>query len=65
MTLPFRGVSNVVVLEEFPPKLKDPGNLSTPYMVYKVRIDRVLCDLGASISLMPYSIFQNLSLGEL
>jgi len=34
-------------------------------MVGQVRIDRALCDLGAIVSFMPYSIFQKLSLGEL
>ena len=29
------------------------------------QVNRALCDLGASDSLMPYSIFQKLGLGEL
>jgi len=64
-TLPFGGVRNVVVPEEFLPKPKDPGSFPVPCMVGQVRIDRALCDLGISISLMPYSIFQKLGLDKL
>ena len=56
-TLSFRGVSNVVIPEDFPPKPKDPGRSSAPHMVGQVRIDRALCDLVASVSLIPYPIF--------
>ena len=34
-------------------------------MIESVRINRILCDLGSSVSLMPYSIFKRLGLGEL
>ena len=64
-TLPFGGVRNVVVTEEFPPELRDLGSFSIPCMSSQVMIDRALCDLGASVSLMPYPIFQKLGLGEL
>jgi len=49
----------------FPPKLPDPGSLSIPYVVGKVKIERALCDLSASISLMSYSLFHKLHLGPL
>lgn len=48
-----------------PPKLKDPGNFSIPCVIGKFVIDRALCDLGASVSLMPLSIRERLKLGEL
>jgi len=41
----------------FPPKLSDPGSFSIPCVVTKVEIKRGLCDLGASVSIMPYSLF--------
>ena len=56
-TLPFEGMSNVGLPEEFPHKRKDPGSFFIPFMVGKVRIDRALCDLSASVSLMLYSVF--------
>jgi len=33
--------------------------------VGKVEIERTLCDLGASVSLMPYSLFHKFHLGTL
>ena len=49
----------------FPPKLSNLGSFSIPYVVGKVEIERALCNLGASISLMPYSLFHRLYLGLL
>jgi len=34
-------------------------------MIGSVSIDRALCDLGSSVSLMPFFIFKRLGLGEL
>jgi len=33
-------------------------------MTRSVSIDRALCDLGSSVSLIPYLIFKRLGLGE-
>ena len=49
----------------FPPKLLDPGSFSLTCIVGKVEIERGLCDLGASVSIMPYSLFHKLHLGPL
>ena len=51
---------SVVVLNQLPTKLKDPGSFSIPCIIGNVSIDRALCDLGSSVSLMPYSIFKRL-----
>ncbi|XP_050889221.1 uncharacterized protein LOC127094428 [Lathyrus oleraceus] len=48
-----------------PPKLKDPGSFSIPCVIGKFVIDKALCDLGASISLMPLSICERLKMREL
>jgi len=56
---------SVVVLNQFPAKLKKPGRFCIPCMIESVSIDRALCDLGSSVSLMPYSILKRLGLGEL
>jgi len=56
---------SVVVLNQLPTKLKDPGSFSIPCIIGNVSIDRVLCDLGSSVSLMPYSMFKRLGLGKL
>ncbi|XP_021718851.1 uncharacterized protein LOC110686541 [Chenopodium quinoa] len=52
-------------MNKMPTNLKDPKNFSIPYAVNKMQIDNALCDLGASASLMPYSVYQRLELGEL
>ncbi|XP_074293573.1 uncharacterized protein LOC141620659 [Silene latifolia] len=48
-----------------PNKLEDPGSFSIPCSIQGVAIKRALCDLGASVSLMPLSIFKRLDLGDL
>jgi len=49
----------------FSPKLPNPGIFYIPCAVRNVEIERALCDLGASVSLMPYSLFYKLHLGPL
>jgi len=56
---------SVVVQSKLPTKLKDPISFSIPCFIGNVGIDRALCDLGSSVSIMPYSIFKKLDLGEL
>jgi len=46
----------------FAPKLPDLGSFSIPCIMGKVKIERALCDLGASVSIMPYSLFHKLHL---
>ena len=48
-----------------PPKLKDPGSFSIPCVIGKFVIDKALCNIGASISVMPLSICKRLNMGEL
>jgi len=36
-----------------------------PCVVRKVKTERALCDVSASVSLMPYSMFHTLHLGPL
>ncbi|CAM8975217.1 unnamed protein product [Rhodiola kirilowii] len=47
-----------------PPKLGDPGSFSISCYIGGVKIERAMCDLGASISLMPYSLCKKLNIGE-
>ena len=48
-----------------PPKLKDPGSFSIPCHIGNVFIDKALCDLGASVSVMPSSVCAKLNMGDL
>ena len=56
---------SAIIQNNMPPKLKDPGSFSIPYLIGKFVIDKEPCDLGASISLMPLSICKKLNMGEL
>ena len=56
---------SAVIQNKLPPKLKDPGSFTIPCTIGTCGIDKSLCDLGASINLMPLSIFQKLGMGEL
>ncbi|XP_075080547.1 uncharacterized protein LOC107806844 [Nicotiana tabacum] len=50
---------------KLPQKLKDPGSFTIQISIGKHAVGRALCDLGASINLMPLSVFRQLGLGEL
>lgn len=49
---------STIILRKFPPKLKDPGSFTLPYTIGNSYFDKCLCDLGANINLMPYSILR-------
>ncbi|XP_070017086.1 uncharacterized protein LOC142172439 [Nicotiana tabacum] len=53
------------VQSKLPPKLKDPRSFTIPLSLGKQEVGRTLCDLGASINLMPSSLFKKLGLGVL
>ncbi|GKE74933.1 DNA-directed DNA polymerase [Tanacetum coccineum] len=55
---------SVVLLNKIPSKEKDPGSFTIPCDIGQLHIDNALAGLGASISLMPYSMYKKLSLGE-
>ena len=55
----------MVSLTNLPKKLDDPGKFSIPCATGKVQFDHALCDLGASVSIMPKSIFEKIGVGEL
>ncbi len=49
---------------KLPPKLKDLGSFTIPCNIGESYCGKALCDLGASINLMPKSIFKMLGIGE-
>ncbi|XP_070035756.1 uncharacterized protein [Nicotiana tomentosiformis] len=51
------------VQNKLPQKLKDPGSFTIPVQIGNINVGRALCDLGASINLMPLSLFKQLGLG--
>ncbi|GJZ08116.1 reverse transcriptase domain-containing protein [Tanacetum coccineum] len=56
---------SAVILKKLPEKLRDPGKFLIPCDFPKIVECLALADLGASINLMPLSIWKKLSLPEL
>ncbi|KAA3483471.1 Transposon Ty3-I Gag-Pol polyprotein [Gossypium australe] len=55
---------SVILQNRLPQKLKDPGSFTIPCLIGSLNIDSALADLGASINVMPYSLFKRLGLGK-
>ncbi|KAI3450351.1 hypothetical protein Pfo_007016 [Paulownia fortunei] len=53
-----------ILQKKLPQKWKDPGSFTLPCTIGGPLFDKVLCDLGASINLMPLSVFRKLGIGE-
>ncbi|XP_076948274.1 uncharacterized protein LOC143620464 [Bidens hawaiensis] len=64
-TVPLNRECSAVVLNKVPEKLPDPGVFTIPCLFGRDTSCQALADLGASINLMPYSLFEKLGLGEL
>ncbi|XP_016647056.1 PREDICTED: uncharacterized protein LOC107880294 [Prunus mume] len=56
---------SAVLLHKLPPKKKDPGSFNISCTIGNSNFKNALIDLGASINLMPISIFQRLGQGDL
>ncbi|GJZ79726.1 reverse transcriptase domain-containing protein [Tanacetum coccineum] len=54
--------SSAMIQNKVPPKLGDPGSFLIPCNFNKTFSCNALADLGASINLMPYSLYAKLSL---
>ncbi|XP_070030010.1 uncharacterized protein [Nicotiana sylvestris] len=53
------------IVNTMAPKLKDPDAFTIPYTIGSADLAKALCDLGASINLIPYSVFKTLGIGQL
>ncbi|XP_062088503.1 uncharacterized protein LOC133795067 [Humulus lupulus] len=56
---------SAVLQKKLPPKCKDPGTFTIPCTIGNKRIERCMLDLGASINVMPFSIYASLNLDPL
>ncbi|XP_061355338.1 uncharacterized protein LOC133299855 [Gastrolobium bilobum] len=56
--------SSAITQKNLPSKLKDPGIFSIPCTIGSMTKERVLCDLGASINVMPLSMMKKLGITE-
>ena len=43
----------VIIQRKLPPKLNDPESFTIPFSIGGCTFNKVLCDLGANINLMP------------
>jgi len=64
-SVPLSGECSEVVTNTLPEKLSDPRVFTIPCLFGSNLESRPLADLGASINLMPYSLYEKLGLGEL
>ena len=55
---------SAILQNKLPPKMKDPGVFTIPCSIGLVKVGRALCDLGASINLMPLSMMKKLGCGQ-
>ncbi|XP_057790856.1 uncharacterized protein LOC131007965 [Salvia miltiorrhiza] len=62
--LPQKNVS-VVLQRKLPQKCRDPGMFTIPCIIGNKTVERAMLDLGASINVMPYSVYKDLQLGPL
>jgi len=56
--------SSAILQNKLPLKLKNLGSFTIPCTIGSLYIEQALCNLGASISLVLYSIVSKLGLGE-
>ena len=55
---------SAILLNKLPPKQGDPSSFTIPWQIGSLTFAKSLCDLGASINLMPLSVFRKLGLGD-
>ncbi|XP_076916432.1 uncharacterized protein LOC143576154 [Bidens hawaiensis] len=55
---------SAVFQNKLPKKMTDPVSFTIPCLIGSLSVSKALADLGASINLMPYSVFAKLDLGE-
>ncbi|KAM1180232.1 hypothetical protein ACFX13_019665 [Malus domestica] len=56
---------SAVLQRKLPLKCKDPGSFTIPCVIGKTKFEHAMLDLGASINVMPYSIYASMNLGEI
>ena len=57
--------STSLIRNNLPPKYKDPGSPTISIVVGNSKLGHALVDLGASVNLLPHSVYVELGLGEL
>ncbi|XP_070013078.1 uncharacterized protein [Nicotiana sylvestris] len=52
------------IVHSMAPKIEDPGDFTIPCTISSADFAKSLCNLGASINLMPYLVFKTLVIGQ-
>lgn len=55
---------SAVIQRKIPTKCKDPGSFTISCVIGDHQFEKALLDLWASVNLMPYSVYEQLRLGE-
>ena len=55
---------SAMLQRKVPPKCPDPGSFTIPCQIGKSKFSNCMLDLGASINVMPYSVYETLGLGD-
>ena len=55
---------SALIQPELPTKRRDPGSFHIPCAIGETMFDKGLCDMGASINLMPLSFMKKLQINE-
>ncbi|CAN6560272.1 unnamed protein product [Malus baccata var. baccata] len=53
---------SAILQRKLPPKCKDPGSFTIPCVIGNTRFKSAMLDLGASINVMPYSVYASMNL---
>jgi len=56
--------SAIIQEKDIPEKLGDPGSFTLPCSLDSLTFNKCLCDLGASVSLMPLSVAKRLGFNK-
>ena len=56
---------SAIIQGKSPLKYKDPGCPTISVMIGGTIVEKALLDLGASVNLLPYSVYKQLGLGDL
>ena len=56
---------SAIIQSKTPGKYKDPGSPTISVNIGGTYVDKTLLDLGASVNLLPYSVYKKLGLREL
>ncbi|XP_042029808.1 uncharacterized protein LOC121776691 [Salvia splendens] len=58
-------ISVVIQRSDLPSKKTDPGMFTLPISIGDIQVEHAMCDFGASINVLPYTIYEKLRTAKL